>query len=169
MLDTLATIGKSGFYWLALAVIGLLSEAVGLFYQYGLDEMPCVLCIHVRLWLLALVVVALLALLLRRLSFMPVAGHLLTVVIAAGLLERSYQLLGTERGFVVGDCGFALGLPAWFTPDRWLPTVFQVQTSCGYTPEMLFGITMAEALIVGSAMFLLLSVAMTVAALARPR
>ncbi len=169
MLDTLATNGKSGFYWLALAVIGLLSEAVGLFYQYVLDEMPCVLCIHVRLWLLTLVVVALLVLLLRRLSFMPIVGHLLTVVIAAGLLERSYQLLGTERGFVIGDCGFALGLPAWFTPDRWWPAVFQVQTSCGYTPELLFGITMAEALIVASAMFLLLGVAMTVAALARHR
>ncbi|MBT8117327.1 MAG: disulfide bond formation protein B, partial [Gammaproteobacteria bacterium] len=55
MFDMLANIGKSGFYWLALAVIGLLSEAVGLFYQYGLDEMPCVLCIHVRLWIMALV------------------------------------------------------------------------------------------------------------------
>jgi disulfide bond formation protein DsbB len=169
MFDTLATIGKSGFYWLALAGIALLSEAVGLFYQYGLDEMPCVLCIQVRLWFMALIVVALLVLLLRRLGFMPVAGHLLTVVIAAGLLERSYQLLGTERGFVIGDCGFALGLPAWFSPDRWLPALFQVQTSCGYTPELLFGITMAEALIVASGIFLLLSVAMTVAALVRLR
>lgn len=169
MLDTLATMGKSSLYWLALAVIGLLSEAVGLFYQYALDEMPCVLCIHVRLWFMALVVVALLVLLLRRTSVVTVAGHLLTVVIAAGLLERSYQLLGTERGFVIGDCGFALGLPAWFTPDRWLPAVFQVQTSCGYTPELLFGITMAEALIVASALFLLLSLAMTVASMARLR
>jgi len=169
MLDTLASIGKSSLYWLALAVIGLLSEAVGLFYQYGLDEMPCVLCIQVRIWFAALIVVALLVLLLRRLNFMPVAGHLLMMVIAAGLLERSYQLLGTERGFVIGDCGFALGLPAWFSPDRWLPALFQVQTSCGYTPELLFGITMAEALIVASALFLLLGVAMTVAALARFR
>jgi disulfide bond formation protein DsbB len=169
MLDIFARLGKTRFYWLALLLTGLSSEAVGLFYQYALDEMPCVLCIQVRLWFMALILVALLVLLLRRLRVMTLVGHLLTVVIAAGLLERSYQLLGTERGFVIGDCGFALGLPAWFAPDRWLPAVFQVQTSCGYTPELLFGITMAEALIVASALFLLLSVALTVAVLVRAR
>ncbi|MGB5261853.1 MAG: disulfide bond formation protein B [Gammaproteobacteria bacterium] len=167
MLDTLASIGKHSLYWLALALIGLSFEAVGLFYQYVLEEMPCVLCIQVRLWVLALFITALLVLLLRRLRFVVIAGHLLTVVIAAGLLERSYQLLGTERGFVLGDCGFDLGLPAWFSPDKWFPAMFQVQTSCGYTPEMLFGITMAEVLIVVSALFVLGSIVMTVAAMAR--
>ena len=169
MLDTLAKIGNNSFYWLALVVIGLLSEAVGLYYQYVLEELPCVLCIQVRLWLMALILVALLVLLLRRLRFTPLAGHLLTVVIAAGLLERSYVLLGTERRFLLGDCGFDLGLPAWFTPDTWFPSVFQVETTCGYTPELPFGITMAEALIVASPVFVLLSVAMTVAAIARLR
>jgi disulfide bond formation protein DsbB len=167
MLDTLASIGKSSCYWLALLLIGLSFEAVGLFYQYVLEEMPCVLCIQVRLWVMALIIVTLLALSQLRLRFKPVPVHLLTVVISGGLLERSYQLLGTERGFVLGDCGFDLGLPAWFTPDAWFPILFQVQTSCGYTPELLFGITMAEALIVVSAMLLLLSVAMAVAAIAR--
>jgi len=169
MLNRLAGIGKSSLYWLALAMIAFSMEAVALFYQYVLEEMPCVLCIQVRLWVMALIIVALLVLLLRRSGFMPVLGHLLTVVIAAGLLERSYQLLGTERGFVIGDCGFALGLPAWFTPDKWFPTLFRVETSCGYTPELLFGVTMAEALIVMSAIFVLVSVAMTVAAIARLR
>ena len=169
MLDMLAKIGKSSLYWLALVLIGLSFEAVALFYQYVLEEMPCVMCIQVRLWVMALIMVALLVLLLRRLRFMPAAGHLLTVVIAAGLLERSYQLLGTERGFVFGECGFDLGLPDWFTPDTWFPAMFEVQTSCGYTPELLFGITMAEALIVTSSVFVLVSLAMTVAALARLR
>ena len=169
MLDRLANIGKSSLYWLALALIGLSFEAVALFYQYVLEEMPCVMCIQVRLWVMALIMVALLVLVLRRLRFMSVAGHLLTVVIAAGLLERSYQLLGTERGFVFGECGFALGLPDWFAVDQWFPLLFEVQTSCGYTPELLFGITMAEALIVASAVFVLVSLAMTVAAIARFR
>jgi disulfide bond formation protein DsbB len=169
MLGILARIGNSGFYWLALVLIGLASEAVALFYQYVLEDMPCVLCIHIRLWVMALIMVALIVLLLRRLRFMPLAGHLLTVVIAAGLVERSYQLLGTERHFVVGECGFDLGLPAWFTPDTWFPAMFQVEAACGDTPELLFGITMAEALIVASGAFVLLSVAMTVAAIARPR
>ena len=169
MLDKMASIGRNSLYWLALALIGLSFEAVALFYQYVLEEMPCVLCIQVRLWVMALIIVSLLVLLLRRVGFMHRLGHLLTVVIAAGMLERSYQLLGTERGFAVGDCGFDLGLPAWFTPDKWFPAMFRVETSCGYTPELLFGITMAEALIVVSVVFVLVSIGMTVAAIARFR
>jgi disulfide bond formation protein DsbB len=169
MLDTLASIGRSCWYWLALLLIGLSFEAVALFYQYVLDEMPCVLCIQMRLWVLVLIVVALLVLVQKGLKLALLPGHLLTVGIAAGMLERAWKLLGTERGFAEGECGFSLGLPAWFTPDVWFPKLFQVQTSCGYTPELLFGVTMAEALIVFSAVFLVVSVVMVVAAIARPR
>lgn len=169
MLERLARIGNSAWYWLAVLMIGISFEAVGLFYQHVLDEPPCVLCIHVRLWLMALIIVAVLALLQRPLKFRPVPAHLLTIIISLGLLERSYQLLGTERGFVFGDCGFDLGLPAWFTPDVWLPGLFQVQASCGYTPELPFGISMAEALIVVSAVFVVITVTMLVAVGAQKR
>jgi disulfide bond formation protein DsbB len=161
----LAIIGKSGWYWLALVLIGLSFEGVALFYQHVLDEMPCVLCIHVRLLVLALLLLALVAMFLRHFKWPNVLAHLLSVLVAVGLLERSWQLLGTERGFTFGDCGLDPGFPAWLPLDAWFPAVFQVQTSCGYTPELLFGITMAEALIVFSAAFVLVSLAMTVAAL----
>ncbi|MFC6670264.1 hypothetical protein [Marinobacterium aestuariivivens] len=39
------------------------------------------------------------------------------------------------------------GLPAWFAPDQWWPWMFEIWEPCGYTPEMPFGITMAEALV----------------------
>jgi len=164
VLTKLAIIGKSVWYWLALVLIGLLFEGIALFYQHVLDLPPCVLCIHVRLLVLAMILVALLAMFLRHFHWPNVLAHLLTVLVAAGMLERSYQLLGTERGFTFGDCGFDLGLPDWFAVDSWFPAVFKVQTSCGYTPELLFGITMAEALIVASAVFVLISLALTFAA-----
>ena len=167
MLDKLASIGKSSFYWLALLFIGLSFEAVALYYQYVLYEMPCVLCIHARLWVMALIIVSLLGLLLRQMRFPTAVMHLLTLVATAGLLERSYQLLGTERRFIFGECGFDLGLPAWFTPDKWFPAMFQVETSCSYTPKLLFGITMAEALFVLSIFFVLISAIMAIAAILR--
>lgn len=67
MLERLNRIGTSAFYWLALLVLVLLLEGVALFYQYRLDYWPCVLCIHVRIWLAALGLLALLMLALRRL------------------------------------------------------------------------------------------------------
>ncbi|MDX2455964.1 MAG: disulfide bond formation protein B [Gammaproteobacteria bacterium] len=165
MITKLAIIGKSAWYWLALVLIGLSFEGVALFYQHVLDEMPCALCIHVRLLVLAVILVALAALFLRHFKWPNVLAHLLTVVLAAGLLERAYQLLGTERGFTFSDCGLDLGLPDWLPLETWFPAVFKVQTSCGYTPELLFGITMAEALIVISAVFVLISLVLTLAAI----
>lgn len=169
MFTKLAIIGKSVWYWLALVLIGLSFEGVALFYQHVLDQMPCVLCIHVRILVLALMLVALAALFLRHCKWPNALAHLLTVLVAAGLLERSYQLLGTERGFTFSDCGLDLGLPDWLALDVWFPAVFQVQTTCGYTPELLFGITMAEVLIVFSAVFVLVSFAMTLASVLKVR
>jgi disulfide bond formation protein DsbB len=161
MLTKLTLISRSSWYWLALVVIGLSFEAVALFYQHVLGEYPCVMCIHVRIWVLALIIVALAGMFLCRIRSLNALAHLSTIIVAFGLLDRAYRLLGTERGFYNGDCGFDLGLPAWFALDDWFPAIFKVETSCGYTPELLFGITMAEALIVISAVLVLVSVAMT--------
>jgi disulfide bond formation protein DsbB len=161
MLTKLTLISRSSWYWLALVVIGLSFEAIALFYQHVLGEYPCVLCIHVRIWVLALIIVALAGIFVCRIRSLNALAHLSTIIVAFGLLDRAYRLLGTERGFYNGDCGFDLGLPAWFALDDWFPAIFKVETSCGYTPELLFGITMAEALIVISAVLVLVSVTMT--------
>ncbi|MAT65426.1 MAG: disulfide bond formation protein B [Gammaproteobacteria bacterium] len=167
MLHKLNRIGTHPLYWLGLLILVLLLEGVALFYQYRLDYWPCVLCIQVRIWLAALGLVALLMLILRR---APVAGHLATGVIGVGLLERSWLLLGTERGFIEdAGCGMDLGLPAWLALDEWMPWLFEVQTSCGYTPELPLGITMAEALLVISAALTLLGLGLTLATLTTGR
>lgn len=163
MFRNLAVIGKSAWYWLMLVLLGMAFESVALFYQHVLDELPCVLCIHVRLLMLALILISLAAVFIRKFQWLNATAHLLTVLVAALLLERSYQLLGTERGFTFGDCGMDLGLPSWLALESWFPAVFQVQTSCGYTPELLFGVSMAEALIVFSPLFLFFTLAMTLA------
>ena len=168
MVGMLACIGRSAYYWLALVLYGVSAEGVALYYQYVREEPPCVLCIQMRLLMLLLVVVALLVLSLRRFRLTVPVGHLVVLGIALWMCERSYVLLGTERGFVEGMCGFDLGLPSWFTPDKWLPALFEVQTSCGYTPQLPFGITMAEALMALSLGLLLLSAVLAVAVVVRP-
>lgn len=169
MIDKLASFGRSGAYWAGLVVLGLAFEAVALYYQYVREEYPCVMCIHVRIWFAALVIMALLVWLARNIRFVPLLGQLLLVLIAGGLLERAWQLLGVERGFIISECGFDLGLPAWFRLDEWLPSIFRVEDTCGYTPELLFGVTMAEALLVFAAVLLLAGAVMLAALLLRSR
>ena len=168
MLNKLTNIAHSRWYWLALVALGLSFITVALYYQYVLEQLPCVLCIQVRILMLCITFVAFNAYILHNRWSSRIA-HILTVIIAASLLERSYQLLGTERGFVFRDCGFDLGLPPWLALDSWFPALFRVEASCGYTPELIFGITMAEALMVFSVIFILISTTLTIASFVRQK
>ncbi len=160
---------SSRLYWLGLMLISISMLVAALFYQYVLNEWPCVLCIQVRLWFTLLLLVSILMLALPTLSYLRHFSNMLVLIVAIGLADRSYQLLGTERGFIFSDCGFDLGLPSWFALDKWLPSIYRVDASCGYTPELLFGITMAEALMVFSVLFILLALLVLVAGLVPAR
>lgn len=154
-------LSRSRIYWLMLIFAAAVLLITALAFQYLLDELPCVLCIQVRLWISLLLVVAIIGYFSENQTIFNIGCHLTVILIAIGLVERSYQLLGTERGFLFSDCGFSLGMPSWFAIDEWLPWLYRIETSCGYTPELIFGITMAEALIVFSSLLLVVSVAIT--------
>ena len=162
MINFLIDLGKQRRYWVILVLIGVALEAIALYYQYALDEWPCVLCIHVRLWVLAFIVIGLAALAFTGSTTIMRLMHGLTTIVMLGLLERSYQVLAVERGWVFGDCDMELGMPAWFAIDKWLPSVFEVQTSCGYTPLILFNVSMAEALLVISGTLVIISASLFV-------
>jgi disulfide bond formation protein DsbB len=159
MMHSLQQLLSSRIYWLVLLVGALAAEAVALYFQYGLDYGPCVLCIHIRLWLFALILVALVALLLPRCPKVQIGGRLLTLIIALGFTERSWRTLAIERNWIESSCSFDSGLPSWFTPGEWWPLMFEIWESCGYTPEVLFGFTMAEMLAVSGSLFVLLAAA----------
>lgn len=135
-------------YWLSLLIAATVLMLAALYFQYVREELPCLMCIQVRMWLALLIFVAIIGLLTRSKRWMNLILQLTLLGIATGLVDRSYILLGTERGFVFSDCGFELGLPSWLALDSWFPWLFRVETTCGYTPELLFGITMAEAMMV---------------------
>ncbi|MGW8311294.1 MAG: disulfide bond formation protein B [Thiogranum sp.] len=169
MVRRLAGVGVRPHYWLVLLVLSLSMEGLALFFQHVLGYGPCVLCIHIRIGVLCLALVALAGLALRGAWIGRVVAHGLVTVVAAGLLERSWLLLGIELGRVDGECSFDLGLPAWLALDRWVPPLFEVQEACGVTPPLPFGFTMAEVLPVVSGGLLLISAALLLATLLRGR
>ncbi len=163
MLQKLQTLSHHAGYWLLLILLCVAMEGVALFYQYGLDYGPCVLCIHIRIWIAALLLISVGGLLFRPCPVAQRILHPLTLIAALGLTERSYQTLGIERGWIEGSCSFDTGLPDWFALDKWLPQAFEPWESCGYTPELLFGITMAEALMAFSVVLVIVSAALSIA------
>jgi len=148
---------KQRTLWIGLILLSHSMEGVALFYQYVLNEPPCILCIHFRLLFIAIIIFSIIGLLTRHSKVGNILS-LLGIVASFGFMtERAYQLLGTERLFISGECGFALNFPDWFAVDKWFPSFLQPMTSCGYTPEVLFGITMAESLMVFTVVMTLFS------------
>lgn len=152
------TISASKFYWLFLLLFAISLEATALVYQYFLDYYPCVICIHIRIIVLGMILISLAGLKFYAHHTARIILHLTMTGLFIIFIERSYHLLGVERGFVFGDCSMNSGLPDWFAIDQWFPSVFKIWEPCGYTPELLFGITMAEALIVISVALSLFSI-----------
>ncbi|MBN0988590.1 disulfide bond formation protein B [Amphritea pacifica] len=152
MLNILNCFFRSPWYWLTMIVAGVAMEGVALYYQYVLNYGPCVLCIHVRIWVLAFILLGVLGLLCHNSRPLSILISLLTVVAAVGLTERSWMTFAIERNLIEGSCTMGTGLPDWFALDRWLPAIFEPWELCGWTPELMFGITMAEALLVTSAL-----------------
>ena len=136
----------SRWYWLALSLFGITLLGVALYYQYALGDEPCQVCIHARLWVVAFTLSALLMLFMPQTSLLRALGNLSVLVAGAGLFERSRYLYRLENGIGDGSCQFQLGMPDWFAVDRWMPWLFEVRNLCSFTPEMLFGLSMAETL-----------------------
>jgi disulfide bond formation protein DsbB len=67
----------------------------------------------------------------------------------AFLINRSWITVLVERELYEGQCGMDAGFPSWLALDKWFPNVFEVWTMCGFTPDLLFGLTMGEGLLYG--------------------
>jgi disulfide bond formation protein DsbB len=153
---TLSQFLQSRWYWLALALFGIALLSVALYYQYALGDEPCQVCIHARLWVVAFTLIALIMLITPQITLARVLGNLGVLTAAAGLFERARYLYRLENGIGDGSCQFQLGMPDWFAVDRWMPWLFEVRNLCSFTPEMLFGLSMAETLMaVGAGICLL--------------
>ena len=121
--------------------------AAALYWQYALGEDPCQVCIHARLWVVAIALIGAIMLVLPTNTATGLGGLVLLLVSSIGLGERSYFLYQIENFRGDGSCQFTLDMPDWFAVDRWFPALFEVRNICSYTPEIAFGISMAEALL----------------------
>ena len=145
-MSSLTNLLQSRWYWAVVAALGFMLLAVALYYQYALGDEPCQVCIHARLWVVAFTLIALIELVIPQTSPVRVAGNVGVIIAGAGLFERARYLYRLENGVGDGSCQFQLGMPDWFAVDRWMPWLFEVRNLCSFTPEMLFGLSMAETL-----------------------
>ena len=160
---------QTRWYWVSLLLVGLALFAVALYYQYVLGDEPCQVCIHARLWVAAFTLIALFMAATPQNAALRIAANAGVLVTSVGLTERARYLYRLENGIGDGSCQFQLGMPDWFAVDRWMPWLFEVRNLCSFTPEMLFGLSMAESLMgIGALLSLVAAVTITMD-LIRPR
>lgn len=156
-MQKLLTLFSHKLYWLALTIVGIAMLGVALYYQHVLGDEPCQVCIHIRIWVIAFTLLSLVMLALPSTKITQLLGHAVNTGVMAGLWERCLFLLQVENGNATSSCNFYLGFPDWFALDKWMPEIFEVRNLCSFTPEMLFGITMAQSLMAMASAFVIVS------------
>ncbi len=131
-----------------MVALGMMGIAI--YYQYVLGEQPCQVCIHARLWVTTIILISITMSFLTKKRLLNINGNLAVLCAATGLAERAFFLYKLENGRGDGSCKFELGMPVWFSVDRWFPSLFEVRNLCSFTPETLAGFSMAESLLIAS-------------------
>ena len=167
-MKALSHVLQTRWYWISLFVAGVALLTVALYYQYVLGDEPCQVCIHARLWVVALTLIALLMIAAPQKTALRIAANAGVLVASVGLTERARYLYRLENGIGDGSCQFQLGMPDWFAIDRWMPWLFEVRNLCSFTPEMLFGLSMAESLMAIGALLSLVAAGGVTMDLIRP-
>ena len=138
---------KGRLLWWAIFALGSSLLVAALYWQYVLGDDPCQVCIQARLWAVSIGLVGAFMLMLPDTLLYRLAGFALTLLTGAGMGERAFYLYEIENFRGDGSCEFTLGMPSWFAVDQWFPALFEVRNICSYTPEIAFGVSMAEALL----------------------
>ena len=160
---------RSPLFWVVIFLICTLMEGTALYYQYVLEYYPCVLCVQIRGCILLIMIASLIGMFGSLWRPSRMIAHLLGLFGSGLMLERSYQTLGVEKGFLDGSCSLTGGFPDWIPLHQIWPAVFEPLESCGYTPLLPLGISMAEALVAVSAVFVLIFLFSFPSSVKRPR
>lgn len=151
--------------WISIFLLSASSMAIALVYQYAFAWEPCVLCVHIRIIMLGIMLLAFMMIFLSGYRIPRLIAYFLQNVLAVYLFLTCRELYHVEIGLQEAGCMFSAGLPSWFDLEAWLPALFEVRAACGESPEILFGITMAESLYYASAIAMILSFILTLSSM----
>ena len=140
--------GQSIYFWLAGIAYLLLMEAIALYYQYALGFYPCALCVQVRAWVVGAMIAATVSVVFRSNLWVRFLGLTQVITFIAGGLHTSRYAWGVENGTVISSCTMGAGFPVFMPLDQWIPFFFGANGPCGQSPDMWFGLSMVETLLV---------------------
>jgi disulfide bond formation protein DsbB len=133
--------------WFLVLFSALALELAALYFQYGLELDPCVLCVYQRVAVLGIALAGFLGALAPRLAALRVLGYLVLGASAAKGLLLALQQVAVQAGASL-ECSFFAEFPPWLPLDAWFPAVFQPTGLCDQVKWSLLGFSMPQWMVV---------------------
>lgn len=120
--------------WLLLAFSAFTLEIIALYFQYGLDLEPCVMCIYQRTAVFAILVSSLAAayaptsLLVRLVGF---SGWGIASIWGLIIAQQHVAMQDPENFMLLLSCDAFPNFPTWLALHEWIPAFFEARGMCG--------------------------------------
>lgn len=139
--------------WLLVGLSALSLEFAALFFQYGLELEPCVLCVYQRTAIGGIALGGLLGAIAPGIAWLRLPGYLGWGASAAIGTQLALEHIAVQRGETMG-CDFFANFPSWAKLDEWFPTVFQPTGSCDEIKWQFLDHSMPEWMVVVFSLYL---------------
>lgn len=136
--------------WVLMGFSAFAFESSALFFQYGLDLEPCIMCIYQRVALWGIFIAAIIGSMYSHIQLARVAAYIMWGVGAVwGLLLaiEHYEIQNAAMPFLY-SCDFVPNFPIWAPLHEWLPMLFAATGDCGDIDWQFLGYTMPQVMIV---------------------
>lgn len=145
MIHLIQSISNSRWCWIALLLTGVVLEACGLYFQYGLRLDPCVNCVYERAFYLTFIAAGLIGMISPQLRFTRFLAILIFLAGSAGGLMTAFNHLADYAATGFGSsCALRANFPDFLPLDSLLPWMFQPTAACGPLDWSLMGLNMPQ-------------------------
>jgi disulfide bond formation protein DsbB len=153
-MDKLVT---SRLAWFLLAVSALGLELSALFFQYGLQLDPCVLCVYERNAVALIFLAGVVGLVNPNRFALRITGYLLW---ASGTIWGLYLTIkhsAIQMGIIEGSasCDFVANYPSWMQLDKWIPWLFNPTGFCEDIQWQFLGLSMPQSMVLINIFYLI--------------
>ncbi|WP_158968071.1 disulfide bond formation protein DsbB [Paraglaciecola sp. L3A3] len=140
--------------WGGLFLSALVLELAALYFQYGLELLPCIMCIYQRTAVFGIMFSALPAMLINNL-FTRIMGFVSWGVSAIwGLfIAIEHVDIQTATNPFFATCEIVPNFPSWAPLHEWLPNIFAATGDCGDINWSLLDMSMPQWMIIVFAIY----------------
>lgn len=135
--------------WLVLFLTSMGLEITALYFQYGMDLKPCIMCIYQRTAMYGIVLSALLVLLANNglTRLIGFAGWAVSAGWGFLLAREHVEILHASNPFF-SSCGIVPEFPSWLQLHEWIPAVFAAEGDCTEDRWHFLSMGMAEWMVI---------------------